>query len=252
MALAPRRAHREEKPKHRLLQRRPAGRVEEASPKPSSSASTRSGRRRRTAPTRSHRSPGGARRRLTCGWGPRSRSCPAAPAAAAMAAMTLDHLSGGRFILGLGGPARRSSMSGTACHTRSRRRAPASTPRSTRYHRAGRPGHERRPALSAPLSEGHRPRQAAAPTSTPRRRHPDLPRRRGAEERGARGQDPRRWMPLLSCRATTTSSGRAFPGASLPTAPGAHGTPSRRRPRSRRRGRRRRGGRAALKPMFAP
>ena len=38
-----------------------------------------------------------------CGWARRSSSCPRArPTACAMAALTLDHLSGGRHILGLG------------------------------------------------------------------------------------------------------------------------------------------------------
>ena len=49
------------------------------------------------------------------------------PAATAMAAMTMDHLSGGRFILGLGARARRSSRAGTGVLTQSRSLARVST-----------------------------------------------------------------------------------------------------------------------------
>ena len=78
------------------------------SSKPSGSDSTRSGRRRRTAPTRSRHSPGGERARPTLKLGTAIMQMSArTPATAAMAAITLDHLSNGRFILGLGasGPA---------------------------------------------------------------------------------------------------------------------------------------------------
>ena len=54
------------------------------------------------------------------------------PAATAMHAMTLDHLSQGRVILGLGVSAPRSSKAGTASPSPSRCPAPAPTSRSSR------------------------------------------------------------------------------------------------------------------------
>ena len=61
------------------------------------------GPRRPTAPTASRRSRGGARRRRASSSAPSICQISArTPTATAMAALTLDHLSGGRFILGLG------------------------------------------------------------------------------------------------------------------------------------------------------
>ena len=69
----------------------------------SSSASTRCGPPRPTAPTPSPRSRGGARARRSIRLGTAIAQISArTPTATAMAALTLDHLSGGRFVLGLG------------------------------------------------------------------------------------------------------------------------------------------------------
>ena len=80
----------------------PAG-VPRRSWRPTGSGSTRSGRPRPTARTASRRSPGGARQteNVRLGTGILQMSA-RQPTAAAMAAMTLDHLSGGRVILGIG------------------------------------------------------------------------------------------------------------------------------------------------------
>ena len=86
-----------------LLVGRSAAGALEGSRRPSASASTRSGRPRRTAPTRSRPLAwwGAQTERIRLGTGIVQLSA-RTPAATAMAAITLDHLSGGRFILGLG------------------------------------------------------------------------------------------------------------------------------------------------------
>ena len=62
------------------------------------------------------------------------------PTATAMAALTMDHLTGGRFTLGLASRARRSSRAGTANRSRARSPARASTSTScAKSSRARRP-----------------------------------------------------------------------------------------------------------------
>ena len=109
------------------------------------------------------------------------------PAAAAMAAMTMDHLSGGRFILGVGvsGPQVVEGWYGQPfAKPLARTREYVAivrdiVARGDRVDRA-------RPALPAALPGGHRAGQAAEVHAAPGPRpDPDLPRRRGAEERGA-------------------------------------------------------------------
>ena len=67
-----------------------------------SPASTRSSPRRPGGPTRSRRWPGGAGRPRGSGSAPRSCRCRRSPTSIAMHALTLDHLSDGRMILGMG------------------------------------------------------------------------------------------------------------------------------------------------------
>ena len=70
---------------------------------PRTPASTPSSPPRRGARTPTRRWPGGAARPPGCGWAPRWCSCRRGRRPrCAMAALTLDHLSGGRHILGLG------------------------------------------------------------------------------------------------------------------------------------------------------
>ena len=166
------------------------------SPRPSGSASTRAGPRRRTAPTRSRRSRGGARRRRASSSAPSICQLSArTPTAMAMAALTLDHLSGGRFILGARrvGPAgrrglvRRRLPQAARAHARVRRdRAPGA--------RAGSAGRVPRRALPAPAI----PRGTGFGKPLKSITHPlraDLPiylAAEGPEERRAGGRDRRR------------------------------------------------------------
>ena len=170
------------------------------SSKPSGSDSTRSGRRRRTAPTRSRHSPGGERARPKLKLGTAIMQMSArTPATAAMAAITLDHLSNGRFILGLGasGPQVVEGWYGEPYPrplARTREyvdivRKIVARDEPVEYHgdvlRHAAPGRCR--ARQGP--EIDRPSAAE--------RDPDLPRRRGPEERRAGGRDLRRLAPAV-------------------------------------------------------
>ena len=144
------------------------------------------------------------------------------PTSIAMHALTLDHLTGGRVVLGHGRE-RSAGRRGLVRRSRSPSRWPAparSSTSSARCSRARGAGHQRRPALPAALRRRgrHRPRQAAQADRAPAaRRHPDLARRRGPEERRADRRDRRRLDPdLLHAEVgracTSRGSTRASPG----------------------------------------
>ena len=116
------------------------------------------------------------------------------PTAAAMAAMTLDHLSGGRVILGIGvsGPAGGRGLVRDAVREAARAHARVRGDHARRLGARG-PGDRRRPALPAADARRHRARQAAEVVDPPAARgDPDLPRRRGPEEHRPRRRDLRR------------------------------------------------------------
>ena len=121
------------------------------------------------------------------------------PAAAAMAAMTMDHLSGGRFILGLGvsGPQVVEGWYGQPfAKPLARTREYVSIVRDivARGERVTAPG----PHYPLPYPDGTGPRQAAEVHAAPGARpDPDLPRRRRAEERRAGRGDLRRLAGAL-------------------------------------------------------
>ena len=116
------------------------------------------------------------------------------PAAAAMAAMTLDHLSGGRVILGIGvsGPQVVEGWYGMPfAKPLARTREYIAIMRDI-WARQG-PGDRGRTALSAAAARRHRARQTAEVLDPPAARgDPHLPRRRGTEEHRPRGGDLRR------------------------------------------------------------
>ena len=121
------------------------------------------------------------------------------PTAMGMAAITLDHLSGGRFVLGLGvsGPQVVEGWYGQSFEkplartARVRRhRAPGHRPRGA--------GHQRRSPLPTPLPGRHRTGQAAqAHRASPAQGDPDHPGGRGTEERRPGRRDRRRMVPHL-------------------------------------------------------
>ena len=140
-----------------------------------------------------------------------------------MAAMTLDHLSGGRFMLGLGasGPQVVEGWYGQPY--------PKPLARTREYVDIVRQIARPRDARSTydgehyqlPLPRRHRPGQAAEVDRAPAaRRHPDLPRRRGPEERGPRRRDRRRLAAdLLLAEERRVLPRRAWPRASPGRAP---------------------------------
>ena len=182
------------------------------------------------------------------------------PAMTAMTAATLDQMSGGRFLLGLGavGPAGRRGLarrSRTASRSASTReyveivrddpaaREAARAPRRALRHPVHGPGRDR-------------PRQAAQDHRAPAaRRHPDLPRGDRAEERRARGRDRRRLAAdlLLAVSRSREAYGAAL-DAGFAKAGGGKSlagfdiAPTRHRDRRRRR---RRAAAASIKPMLA-
>ena len=123
------------------------------------------------------------------------------PTATAMTAMTIDHLSNGRVDArprrvgpaGRRGLVRPAVQQAAGPHPRVRRdHPPGAAPRG--------PADVRRRVLPAPLQRPrrHRARQAAEDHDPPAaRRHPDLPRRRGPEERRPDRRDRRRLAPAL-------------------------------------------------------
>jgi hypothetical protein len=147
------------------------------------------------------------------------------PAAAAMAAITMDHLSNGRFILGLGasGPQVVEGWYGQPY--------PKPLARTREYVEIVRSIVAREQPVEfhgefydMPFEGGAGPRQGAQVDGAPAAyRHPDLPRRRGPEERGAGGRDLRR----LAAAVLLTEGGRLLPR--LP--PARASTPRATRPR---------------------
>ena len=159
------------------------------------SGSTRSGRRKPTAATPGPRWPGGDR-------APRGSSLGTAvsqlsarpPVTLAMTAMTMDHLTQGRVLLGIGtsNPQVVEGWYGQPY--------PRPLERTREYIDIVRQVIARREPVSydgkhyqLPLPSRDRPGQAAAldPAPVPDR-DPHLPRRGGTEERGPRGRDRRR------------------------------------------------------------
>ena len=139
------------------------------------------------------------------------------PAATAMAAMTLDHLSGGRLILGLGasGPQVVEGWYGQPfAKPLARTREYIGILRDI-WARQG-PVTNDGPHYPLPLPDGTGPRQAAQVEHPPAPRgHPDLPRRRGPEEHraGRRSCATAGWR--CSTRpTTTTSTARRWPRGS--------------------------------------
>ena len=121
------------------------------------------------------------------------------PAAAAMAAMTMDHLSGGRFILGLGvsGPQVVEGWYGQRfAKPLARTREYVAIVRDI-VARQG-PVTADGPAYPLPFPDGTGLGKPLKSTLHPvRETHPDLPRRRRPEERRAGGRDLRRLAGAL-------------------------------------------------------
>ena len=182
----------------------------------------------------SHRWPGSAptpRRSASAPASPRSRR--AHPAATAMHAMTLDHLSNGRVILGLGvsGPQVVEGWYGQPfAKPLSRTRAYIEIIQNILAR--GRTGHPAQRALPAPL---HRrglvgPREASPldrPPATVRPAH--LPRRRRAEERRSRCRTLQRLaaavlLALTGPRSTRSRSPAEATASRSPTAPASGST----------------------------
>ena len=199
--------------------------------------STACGRPRPTAPTRSPRWRGGGARPRRSAWAPAITQISArTPASTAMTAITLDHLSDGRLILGLGvsGPQVVEGWYGAAVREAAGpdpgvRRDPPPDLRA----RGGRlPGQ--------PLPDAARRRAGGTGLGKPlksivqaaARRHPHPPRRRGPEERRPGGRDRRRLaadLLLAQVRPATTGppSPRASPGRGRPPhARGLRGRPA--------------------------
>ena len=194
---------------------------------PSRSASTRCGRPRPTAPTPSPHWRGGERRPRRSGWAPAITQLSArTPASTAMTAITLDHLSGGRFILGLGvsGPQVVEGWYGQPyAKPLARTREYVEILRRVFAPRGGRLPGRALPDAAPRGRRRHRARQAAEVDREPAaRRHPDLPRRRGPEERRPGRRDRRRLAAdvLLAEEPTATTAPR-WPRASPGPAPGA-------------------------------
>ena len=143
---------------HRLLGHGPheRGPARRSSRRPSASATTRSGPRRPTGRTRRRSSAGSPGRRRRSGSGRRSSRSPARSAAmTAMTAATIDQLSNGRMILGIGivgaagqrGLARRALRQAARPHARLRRGAADGAARASALEYKGE-------TLELPLPDG--------------------------------------------------------------------------------------------------
>ncbi len=146
------------------------------------------------------------------------------PAATAMAAMTLDHLSGGRFILGIGasGPQVVEGWYGQPY--------PKPLARTREYIEvdpgdpgARRAGHPRRRVLPAALPRRHRPRQAAEVHGAPAARATS---RSSSAPKGRRTSRSPPRSPTAGCRCSsrrrpTASTATRWPRASPGRARGA-------------------------------
>ena len=156
------------------------------------------------------------------------------PTATAMAAITMDHLSGGRFCLGLGvsGPQVVEGWYGhpfTKPLARTREYVDIVRKVLAREEKVT----ERRPAVPDARCRRARSGQAAQRHDpSPPRRPTDLPRGRGTEERGPRSRDRRRLVPdLLRTQARGAVPRSASPRASPGRRPAARPRSSRSSPR---------------------
>ena len=205
----------------------PPGAQEAVVGAPSSSGSTRSGRPRPTAPTRC--TPlawwGARTTRIRLGTAIAQISA-RTPTATAMAALTLDHLSGGRFVLGLGasGPQVVEGWYGQPYpKPLARTREYVDIVRQVLRPRGAR--HARRPVLPAPAARrrGRRAGQGAALDRAPaaRRTCPSTSPPRARATSRSRPRSPTAGCRCSTRRAWTASSGRSSPRDSPSAPPGS-------------------------------
>ena len=200
--------------------------------RPRRPVSTRCSPRRRGARTPTRRWRGGAARPPGCGSARRWIQLSArTPTACAMAALTLDHLSGGRHILGLGVSGPQVVEGWYGAKFPSRWPAPANTSTSCARSGRGKRRSQRRPALPAAADRRghHRTRQDAQADHPPAAgRHPGHAGRRRPEERRAGRRDLRRLAADLLQPAHRRHVQRVARRGLRPSrAPAAPGRPSR-------------------------